>query len=108
MPAVALAKEGFLVDWYVALLVAAAARNLALDPAAAARFLDDGRWPKVANWTALADRRIDLSSMAPSLLELAQRGPRPLSERDLDPATRQQKGRLGTAWGRTGRRRWCR
>src|SRR3546814_11277517 len=39
MPAVALAKEGFLVDWYVALLVAAAARNLALDPDAAARFL---------------------------------------------------------------------
>src|SRR3546814_8567648 len=27
MPAVALAKEGFLVDWYVALLVAAAARS---------------------------------------------------------------------------------
>src|SRR3546814_20808360 len=86
MPAVALAKEGFLVDWYVALLVTAASRNLALDPDAAARFLDDGRWPKMANWTALADRRIDMSSMAPSLLEIAERGPRALYEGNLAAA----------------------
>jgi gamma-glutamyltranspeptidase / glutathione hydrolase len=86
MPAVALAKEGFLVDWYVALLIAAASRNLAQDPDAAARFLDDGRWPKVANWTALSDLRIDMSSMAPTLQEIAERGPRALYEGDLAAA----------------------
>jgi gamma-glutamyltranspeptidase/glutathione hydrolase len=86
MPAVALAKEGFLVDWYVALLIAAAARHLARDPDAAARFLDDGRWPKVANWTALSDLRIDMSSMAPSLQEIAERGPRAIYEGDLAAA----------------------
>jgi gamma-glutamyltranspeptidase/glutathione hydrolase len=86
MPAVALAKEGFLVDWYVALLITAAARHLARDPDAAARFLDDGHWPKVANWTALSDLRIDMSSMAPSLLEIAERGPRALYDGDLAAA----------------------
>src|SRR3546814_924935 len=86
MPAVALAKEGFPVDWYVALLITAAARHLARDPDAAARFLDDGRWPKVANWTALSNLRIDMSSMAPSLLEIAEHGPRALYEGDLAAA----------------------
>ncbi|HMA13971.1 MAG TPA: gamma-glutamyltransferase, partial [Kiloniellaceae bacterium] len=86
MPAVALAKEGFLVDWYVALLIAGAARNLAQDPDAAARFLDEGRWPKVANWTALSDLRIDMSSMAPALTEIAERGPRALYDGDLAAA----------------------
>jgi gamma-glutamyltranspeptidase / glutathione hydrolase len=86
MPAVALAKEGFLVDWYVALLVAAASRDLARDPDAAARFLDDGCWPKVANWTALSELRIDMASMAPTLQEIAERGPRALYEGDLAAA----------------------
>lgn len=86
MPAVALAKEGFLVDWYVALLIAGAARNLAQDPDASQRFLDEGCWPKVANWTALSNLRIDMASMAPSLQEIAERGPRALYEGDLAAA----------------------
>jgi gamma-glutamyltranspeptidase/glutathione hydrolase len=86
MPAVALAEEGFLVDWYVALLIAAASRSLAQDPDAAARFLDDGRWPKVANWTALSDLRIDMSAMAPTLQEIAERGARALYDGDLAAA----------------------
>ncbi|MGD1875882.1 MAG: gamma-glutamyltransferase [Kiloniellaceae bacterium] len=86
LPAVALAKEGFLIDWYVALLIASAARNLARDPDAAARFLDDDQWPRMANWTALADQRIDMSSMAPSLQEIADSGPRALYDGDLAAA----------------------
>ncbi len=85
-PAIALAKEGFLVDWYVALLIAAAARNLAKDPDAAARFLDDGQWPRMANWTALSDQRIDMSSMAPTLESLAADGSRALYDGDLAAA----------------------
>ncbi|MGF1629734.1 MAG: gamma-glutamyltransferase [Kiloniellaceae bacterium] len=86
MPAVALAKEGFPVDWYVALLIAAASRSLTQDPDAAARFLDDGRWPKVANWTALSDLRIDMSAMAPTLQEIAEQGFRALYDGDLAAA----------------------
>ncbi|MGF1593052.1 MAG: gamma-glutamyltransferase [Kiloniellaceae bacterium] len=86
MPAVALAREGFLVDWYVALLIAGATRDLARDPDAAARFLDDGRWPKAANWTALSDLRIDMSSMAPTLEIIAEEGPRALYDGDLAAA----------------------
>src|SRR3546814_11634781 len=78
MPAVALAKEGFPVDWYVALLITAAARHLARDPDAAARFLDDGRWLKFANWTALSNLRIVISSMSPTLLVISYLVPPPL------------------------------
>ncbi|GAB4230215.1 MAG: gamma-glutamyltransferase [Kiloniellaceae bacterium] len=85
-PAIGLAREGFLVDWYVALLIAAAARNLAQDPDAAARFLDDGQWPRAANWTALADQRIDMSAMAPTLETIAEEGPRALYDGDLAAA----------------------
>ncbi len=85
-PAIACAKEGFLVDWYVALLIASAARNLAKDPDAAARFLDDGQWPRVANWTALSDQRIDMSAMVPTLAEIAEQGPRALYDGDLAAA----------------------
>jgi gamma-glutamyltranspeptidase/glutathione hydrolase len=83
MPAVKLAQDGILVDWYVALLIAAASRHLAQDPDAAARFLDEGRWPKIANWTALSNVRIDMSSMAPTLQAIADDGPRALYEGDV-------------------------
>ncbi len=83
LPAVALAREGFLVDWCVALQITGAARNLARDPDAAARFLDEGQWPRVANWTALSDQRIDMSSMAPTLQVIADDGPRALYDGDL-------------------------
>ncbi|WP_340115329.1 gamma-glutamyltransferase [Pelagibius sp. 7325] len=85
-PAIALAREGFLVDWYVALQITGAARSLARDPDAAARFLADGQWPRVANWTALSDQRIDMASMAPSLQAIADEGPRALYDGDLAAA----------------------
>ena len=44
-PAIAHAREGMLVDWYAALLIASTARNLAKDTDAAAMFLDDGKVP---------------------------------------------------------------
>ncbi len=86
MPAVELAKQGFQVDWYAALLIASATRDLAKDPDAAARFLEDGQWPSVANWTALSDRRIDMSAMAPTLATIAEEGPRALYDGDLAAA----------------------
>ena len=47
-PAVALAREGLLIDWYTTLMIAGSARWLARDPDAAQMFLDDGAWPKAS------------------------------------------------------------
>ena len=53
-PAVQLAQEGMLVDWYSGLVTASTARPLSLDPDAAAMFLDGGVLPKVGAWTSTA------------------------------------------------------
>lgn len=82
-PAIALAREGMLVDWFAALNIASSTRALAKDPDAAALFLEDGQWPTVSGWTALADKRLDMSTMADSLQEIADTGARALYDGDL-------------------------
>ncbi|HWI83315.1 gamma-glutamyltransferase [Ramlibacter sp.] len=79
-PAVALADEGLLVDWYFGLVSAATARALSLDPDAAAMFLEDGRWPILGAWTAATERRLDQRALAGTLRQIAQEGPRALYE----------------------------
>ncbi|MFC4278021.1 gamma-glutamyltransferase [Achromobacter aloeverae] len=73
-PAVDMARQGLLVDWYAGLLIASCARDLAQDPHAAAMFLDDGQWPIVGGWTALAERRLDQGPLARTLEHLASHG----------------------------------
>lgn len=85
-PAVGLAREGLLVDWYAALMIASASRILARDRDAAALFLEDGRWPTIAGWTALSDKRLDLSRMADTLSEIAEKGPRELYDGEVGRA----------------------
>ncbi len=82
-PAVDLAREGLHVDWYAALIIASTTRELAKDPDAAALFLEDGQWPTIAGWTSLSDKRLDMSAMAASLAELADKGARELYDGDL-------------------------
>ncbi|WP_244614962.1 gamma-glutamyltransferase [Pukyongiella litopenaei] len=82
-PAVDLANEGLHVDWYAALIIASTTRELAKDPDAAALFLEDGQWPTIAGWTSLSDKRLDMSAMAASLAELAEKGARELYDGDL-------------------------
>ncbi|WP_163264455.1 gamma-glutamyltransferase family protein [Chelativorans alearense] len=82
-PAVGLAKEGMLVDWYASLLIASTARELAKDADAAAIFLDEGQWPIIAGWTALSERRLDQSRMADTLARLAEAGARDFYEGDI-------------------------
>lgn len=82
-PAIAFAREGLLVDWYAALMIASSTRALALDPDAAALFLEDGQWPPVSGWTALAEKRLDQSAMATSLQEIADAGHRTMYDGDL-------------------------
>lgn len=82
-PAIGLARDGLLVDWFAALVIASTTRILAQDPDAAALFLEDGQWPTVSGWTALADKRLDMSRMADSLQEIADHGARTLYDGDL-------------------------
>lgn len=108
-PAIAHAKEGMLVDWYAALMIASTARNLARDPDAAALFLDDGVWPKGSGWTAVPDNRLDQSRMADSLAHIAQHGPRAFYEGDLAQAMArdvQDKGGCLSADDLAGYRAW--
>lgn len=73
-PAVALAREGMLLDWYSGLLIASTARALSADPHAAALFLDDGQWPPLGAWTALTERRLDQRALAATLARVARHG----------------------------------
>jgi gamma-glutamyltranspeptidase/glutathione hydrolase len=84
-----------LVDWYAALIIASSTRALSADADAAALFLEDGKWPTISGWTALAEKRLDQSRMADSLDILARDGARALYDGDLGAAIArdvQQKG----------------
>lgn len=85
-PAVEHAKRGMAIDWYAALIIAGATRDLARDPDAAAMFLIDGQWPRPFSWTALATDRLDQSGMADSLDTLARDGSAALHGGDLGEA----------------------
>ncbi|SEL27913.1 gamma-glutamyltransferase 1 Threonine peptidase. MEROPS family T03 [Roseovarius nanhaiticus] len=85
-PAIAHARQGMLVDWYAALVIASTTRALAEDADAAALFLEDGQWPTISGWTALAEKRLDQASMAASLDIIARDGARALYDGDLGAA----------------------
>ena len=82
-PAVDHARKGLLVDWYAALVIASCTRALAQDADAADLFLEDGQWPTISGWTALAEKRLDQSRMADSLDQIARHGARALYDGDL-------------------------
>jgi len=85
-PAIKFAQEGLLVDWYAALIIASTTRALAQDADAARLFLEDGQWPTITGWTALAEKRLDQSTLAASLQQLSEQGARDLYEGDLAAA----------------------
>ncbi|MBY8976929.1 gamma-glutamyltransferase [Rhodobacteraceae bacterium NNCM2] len=85
-PAIDFAREGMLVDWYAALIIASATRALAKDPDAAALFLEDGQWPTIFGWTSVVEKRLDQSVMAASLEQLAAKGAREFYDGDLAAA----------------------
>jgi gamma-glutamyltranspeptidase/glutathione hydrolase len=82
-PAVGLAREGLLADWFSALVTASAARSLARDPDAARMFLDDGVWPICGTWTAIGDRHLDQQAMAATLERIAAHGAREFYEGEV-------------------------
>jgi gamma-glutamyltranspeptidase/glutathione hydrolase len=73
-PAVALAREGMLLDWYAGLMIASGARILSLDRDAAALFLEDGRWPPLVSWTAVTEKHLDQRKLAETLNEIGSSG----------------------------------
>ncbi|WP_045392564.1 gamma-glutamyltransferase [Falsirhodobacter sp. alg1] len=85
-PAIKYAKQGMQIDWYAALIIASAAKDLAKDPDAARMFLDEGQWPKTFGWTALSDVRLDQSGMAATLEHLALAGAADFYEGDIAAA----------------------
>jgi gamma-glutamyltranspeptidase/glutathione hydrolase len=85
-PAVALAEEGLLVDWFSGLLMASSARALAQDPDAAALFLEDGQWPILGQWTALTQRHLDQKAHARTLRHIADGGAQAFYAGDLAQA----------------------
>lgn len=74
-PAVELARQGMLTDWYSALMTGANAKDLSADPDTARYFLDEGQWPIVSGWTAVEQRRLDQSALAATLAILRDEGP---------------------------------
>jgi gamma-glutamyltranspeptidase/glutathione hydrolase len=77
-PAVALAREGLLVDWYAGLMIASNSRALAQDPDAAALFLEDGRWPPQLNWTSANEKHLNQSVLSSSLDTVSREGAKAL------------------------------
>jgi gamma-glutamyltranspeptidase/glutathione hydrolase len=77
-PAVALAREGMLVDWFAGLMIASNARALARDRDAAALYLEDGQWPPLGTWTAFTEKHLDQKQLARSLEQIAREGAKAL------------------------------
>ncbi|MDB5883714.1 MAG: gamma-glutamyltransferase [Ramlibacter sp.] len=100
-PAVQLAQEGLLVDWYSGLITASAAKPLSLDPDAAAMFLDEGCFPIIGQWASMTQRRLDQRALAATLQSIADEGPRGLYEGEVARAlvrdVRAKGGCLGEA-----------
>jgi gamma-glutamyltranspeptidase/glutathione hydrolase len=81
-PAVALAREGLLVDWFLTEIVASGAADLRRYPASAAAFLVDGL-PPAAMWGIKSEVRLPRSGLADTLAELSASGPRDFYEGTL-------------------------
>ena len=85
-PAVKLAEEGMLVDWYSGLLTASAAKALSLDADAAAVFLEEGKWPVMGAWTSIREKRLDQRKLAATLREIGAEGASALYNGDIGRA----------------------
>jgi gamma-glutamyltranspeptidase/glutathione hydrolase len=77
-PAVALAREGMLIDWFAGLMIASNARALARDRDAAALYLDDGQWPPLGTWTAFTEKHLDQKKLAVTLDIVGREGAKAL------------------------------
>jgi gamma-glutamyltranspeptidase/glutathione hydrolase len=82
-PAISLAKEGLLVDWYAQVMISSVAEALARFPKSKDIFLTETGYPKTSAWTALRQEKCDMTSMAQMLENLACKGAREFYEGDV-------------------------
>ena len=82
-PAVALAEQGHVVDWWTTLMVAREAAALRDNAAAAAVYLPDGLPPVAAE---IGKQRLDLGRLPATLRRLAEAGPEDFYRGDLAAA----------------------
>ena len=85
-PAVQLAREGMLLDWFAGLQIASTAQPLSLDRDAAAMFLRDGKWPPLAGWTALSEQRLNQRPLSSTLELIGKEGAKALYGGDVGSA----------------------
>jgi len=81
-PAIALAGEGLLVDWWTTLEIASSAADLRRYPASAAAYLEDGL-PPHPQWGIRSVVRLPQDRLQATLSHLAAAGPRDFYEGDL-------------------------
>jgi gamma-glutamyltranspeptidase/glutathione hydrolase len=84
-PAIALAEQGLLIDWFATESIASAAADLNRYPASRAAYLVDGLPPSPA-WSALTEVRLPQHKLAKALRHLAEAGPRDFYEGELADA----------------------
>lgn len=94
-PAIALADEGVLVDWYTQLIIASAVGDLKKYPKSKDTFLNENGDPVASSWTALASQRCDMSSLANTLRRLADAGARDFYEGELAASIANDMQRAG-------------
>jgi len=93
-PAVELADEGLLVDWFATENIASGAADLRRYPASAESFLVDGL-PPVPAWSARTQVRLPQKKLARTLERLARAGARDFYDGDLARAIAQQMQAAG-------------
>ncbi len=93
-PAVDLATQGPILDWYSSLLIMCAARQIALYDTSRDIYFRDG-FPIISQWTAAVEDRLDFSQLAQTLKQVAEKGPRELYEGDLARAIASDMQKLG-------------
>ena len=96
-PAVDLADQGLLIDWFATEAIASAAADLRRYPGSRERYLPDGL-PPVPAWSAATQVRLPQKQLARTLQRLAERGPREFYDgevaRGLAEEVRSAGGRL--------------
>lgn len=93
-PAVDLATEGPILDWYSSLLIMCAARQITLYDTSRDIYFRDG-FPIISQWTAAVEDHLDFSQLAQSLKQVATKGPRELYDGDLARAIASDVQMLG-------------
>ncbi len=81
-PAIGLAGEGLLVDWWTTVMISSSAADLRRYPASATTYLQDGLPPN-PQWTIRSQPRMPQHRLKATLEHLAATGPRDFYEGDL-------------------------